>query len=374
MCPAGQYAATGAPACAACAPGYFCPTPASPSAYNATCGYGYACPAGSTNGTVAACAPGYFCPVGTGNATAAKCYAAAATATAWASNGTTSTLVAATPIGTALLAGTRTGVDVGCNDSPSRLPAAMTTPGSGAGVVTAVALADVTLDGVPDLVALLVNGSLLVAGNDGRDSFAGPGVVVATGVAAFTVLDVDADGAVDLVVYQSTGDGAVFGNTGAASLGGLFARRSSPSLPPLVGVARLAAFDVDGDGAVDIVAVTQGVRVLRRASDTSFVDQVCTPVVLEWPRLTTCPRCRRTPTLIQKPFHVCHEGVYSSLPCGCAIRGVVEWAVGEQWHRWHRRLCVHRFWRRRQRRRRGYVCKLWRACAAVDQRRRRVRR
>ncbi len=65
-CPAGQFSGAGAGECTPCAAGRWSDRVAWPAPCEANCTAGYACPAGSTNGTAETCQPGRFSLTGSG--------------------------------------------------------------------------------------------------------------------------------------------------------------------------------------------------------------------------------------------------------------------------------------------------------------------
>ena len=169
------------------------------------------------------------------------------------------------------MAGSRTGMDVGCNDSPARLPAAVLAPRNGVNTIVGVVWADTSGDGLADMVILLSNGSLLLAANDGHFAFATTVALLASNVAAFAVLDIDADGFVDIVAYTTSGIGVTLFNVG----GGGFSLRGVPALPAVAGVLRVVPVDVNGDGFVDIVVLASSIHVLiNTGAGLAFSDQV----------------------------------------------------------------------------------------------------
>ena len=240
------------------------------------CPLGFACPAGSSSGTLLPCARGYFCPAGTANASAQLCYSDASTS-AWyrrsvqvigadsvASTVADLTMVSGTATGTAVLVHSLTGMDGDCNSSPLRAPAAMVTPNNGAGVVISVVLCDMRSRGVPDVVAVVNNSGVtgvVVAGNNGSDVWTPLATASVTPSAATTaafVVDGDGDGVLlDVVVVDVTGSSTLWLNT---ATGGFV--MSSVSLAWLQAPVAVLVVDIDNDGGVDDV-ISGGPRGLR---------------------------------------------------------------------------------------------------------------
>lgn len=125
---------------------------------------------------------------------------------------------------------------------------------AGAGAFTSVAAADLNKDDFPDLVFGRSNGPALLALSDGRGRF---NVSAATdtprGAAAAQVIDYDNDGLLDLVVWRDTGP-HVLRNMGRAWSDVTGAAVTSAGAPAGPSSPRaVAAGDVDGDGATDLV-------------------------------------------------------------------------------------------------------------------------
>ena len=297
-CPAGQYSTSGSSQCSPCRAGYFCAGSASTSDTNGTCAYGYACPAGSSNATTVKCGVGYFCPAGTGNASAVRCFAGDPATAAWwrdvafvtgNSSGTgggagsaTRTVLSSTAVGTLVMVNSSTGSDVSCNDGLARLPAVLMSPGNGVGVVGDLRWADVTGDGLPDVLALLANGSVVVAVNNGSGGFTNAAVVVVSANAtALAVVDLNADNALDVLVFTSQPRSFALLNYGGGVNGTTTPALSSASLVPVTeAVARVVTVDVDGDGAVDVVTASRsGVTLFLSTNKAGFVNQTAARVV-----------------------------------------------------------------------------------------------
>lgn len=126
----------------------------------------------------------------------------------------------------------------------------------GAGTHGAIRVADVTHDGVPDVV-MADAGAVIVFAGDGHGAVATP-VTYALGAAplALAVGDVDGDGIADVVV--ATGDDVAtltletLSGTAAGPLG---ATRTTP-LAIVPGLARLELADLTGDGALDAALIS----------------------------------------------------------------------------------------------------------------------
>ena len=239
---------------------------------------GFACPAGSTNGTVTRCPTAYFCPPGSMTTTSTKCYALAGASTAWSREWTASTgsashsVITSSTVGTMFLANTTTGMDADCNTSPSRLPTLLVTPDSGAGAVGAVLFADWNGDGLFDLAGLsTVSNVVAVALRNASNYFpdaSATSLAAPSGTHTLCAFDVDVDGDVDVLAFTS-GSVIAMLNNGSGVL--------SSTLTVAGGVSAVAgvAADVNGDAAVDIIVATtsNGVRVLINSSNGSFVDE-----------------------------------------------------------------------------------------------------
>ena len=204
------------------------------------------------------------------------------------------TVVSSTPFGTIVMPNSRTGMDVACTDTPRRLPIAMTTP---VGAVAAFTAADVIgSDGAMDIVARLVNGTVVVAANDGRFNFTALSVggrsnssnsstsaVLSWNCTALAVWDVNNDGTVEVVMWSVGADGSSVDV--AASNATTLA--SSPALASAVAalsggggnssmnstINSAVVVDVSGDGVLDVVTSSlQGCRVLLGGGSGVFSD------------------------------------------------------------------------------------------------------
>ena len=306
-CPPGQFAAAGQATCASCncAAGYSCLI-ASVSSSGTACGIGqygpgstapctncalgyYGASAALTAATCSGqCSAGYYCPAGSSNATANKCFGSRSTTAAWirsvnaSSSNVTLSMVSGTPLGTIVMSNTRTGMDVMCSDAPARLPSLLVSPNDGAGVIAAVAVADVNGDGAVDVVARLANGTVVAARNDGRFNFStSPSVTLSRTASCSAVWDVNGDGLVDVVVWNVSGGAVgVWRSNGSlmsssATYGfGIPGVGSGGATVVSVGVA-----DLSGDGVLDIVIAStssSGLWVGVTTSSGSFQDVTAT--------------------------------------------------------------------------------------------------
>jgi hypothetical protein len=114
-----------------------------------------------------------------------------------------------------------------------------------------VTLADVTGDGVPDLVTSPVDGTVVVLRSTGDGSFGAP-IVYATGATSdhVRVGDIDGDGHLDLISPNGRNGFAILLNDG---VGGFF---GGPLLGALgVELFDLAVADFDRDGLADVFAI-----------------------------------------------------------------------------------------------------------------------
>ena len=219
-CPAGQYAGTGAGQCQPCAGGYYCPDVATTTAtpVGRLCWSGFACLPGAIVPTAVTCTAGFYCPNGTANATGTRCYAAnggaAAATAAWCRavvDGVVTPALTMLSVSVSastdpvLLVHNRNGSDGDCNHAVDRLPPMLLPPQP----LTTGRMADVTGDGLFDVVAVGADGSLVVAGNDGNDRFTvlwrqptQPCNLTVSDASSvvMAVFDVNADGRPDVVV------------------------------------------------------------------------------------------------------------------------------------------------------------------------------
>ena len=255
-----------------CAGGYFCnvnfsttPTPS-----QNICPVGYACPAGSVNGTGVPCGVGYFCPPGTANAIGTFCYAVPTFDSGWAraaasGKGSTPglTLLAIAPSGVIAMTNSTTGTDVNCNRNSSSpvVPAVITSVG-----LSTALLGDVNGDGFADVVGVTNNGSTVVLMNDAKDNWSANGIVwvlpnVSSSRPASSVvlLDSSGDGRVDiLAIVTSLGSSVLM--LASYKQGVTFTEQpglNAVAVAQGIGNANvITAFDANGDGLVDVVAAT----------------------------------------------------------------------------------------------------------------------
>ncbi|MDF1799798.1 MAG: VCBS repeat-containing protein [Planctomycetota bacterium] len=142
-----------------------------------------------------------------------------------------------------------------------------------------IALADLTLDGWPDVVATTASGAFAVLPGDGLGGFQ-PAVAHRTspGSVAMDLGDLDGDGELDLVSFSSTGlSASVHRNPG---LGAFAAPAATDLVSPLLAPAsasKLVASDFDHDGDLDVVVgwsenfgSQYGLVVMRNLGDGSF--------------------------------------------------------------------------------------------------------
>ena len=184
----------------------------------------------------------------------------------------TLSMVSGTPLGTIVMSNTRTGMDVMCSDAAARLPSLLVSPSGGAGVIAAVAVADTNGDGAMDVVARLVNGTVVAARNDGRFNFSStPFVTLSRNASCSAVWDVNADGLVDAVVWDFAGGVSVWRSNGStmsssSTYGAGIPGVGSGSSTAVVGVGLT---DLSGDGVLDAVVASTSSSLLWAGVTTS---------------------------------------------------------------------------------------------------------
>jgi hypothetical protein len=154
-----------------------------------------------------------------------------------------------------------------------------------------IQVADVTADGVADVV-VTTDGGVVVLPGDGAGGFGSASTIFSgSGVADFAVTDIDGDGKADLIVVRPAGAEIDYGSGEQTAIGGTFARVAAGDLTgdglpdlafadvaggritvfvngaegldeqgvtsPNIAVSALAAADLDGDGVSDLLVLDQ---------------------------------------------------------------------------------------------------------------------
>ena len=152
-------------------------------------------------------------------------------------------------------------VMMGNGDGTFSSPA--TTPQTGQGAVTNIAVADFNGDHRPDLALISANGLTVFLGN-GDGTFASPVSFFAGSIPnSFVAADFNDDGKTDIVVASSAGLGFLQGNGDGSFQSATF---SNSGVGPL-----LATADLNGDGHADLIGAASGVlQVLLGKGDGTF--------------------------------------------------------------------------------------------------------
>lgn len=182
----------------------------------------------------------------------------------------------------------------------------------------AAALGDLTGDGIAEIVAVTIGGDAVLYALDGRTAEPIPGWPLKlrerTVNASPLLADLDGDGRIDVLVAALS--------TGIESRAWLWAfgagtepLRGFPILIPddEFGRATPAVTDLDGDGGLELLAVTE----LRHALHVWDLDALCEPDLLPWPMLAGGPA--RTGALMAERF-------WPSAP----VRGGLDGEVGAE--------------------------------------------